>query len=104
MTKKEKQSAQLTSACFLTFAVLVFAVWGVNRYKNFSSPSSDEPVSCVHSDAPARFYSTIEKQRIMRDEGSYKGPIDGLRGTLTIDAEIEHAKLYNDWCNRQEMK
>ena len=45
MTDKEKASGTLTSVCFLTFAVLVIAVWGVNRYKNFSSPSSETVAS-----------------------------------------------------------
>ena len=107
MTDKEKQAFNLTFSLFLTFTVLALAIWGVQRYKHFHHPSStiaasDE--SAAIDTCPARFYSTIERQRIMRDEGIYKGPIDGKRGDLTITAEIEHAKLYNDWCNRQEME
>lgn len=40
-----------------------------------------------------RLYTISERQYILKDLGFYKGPIDGLRGTLTIDAE----KLYYRW-------
>lgn len=89
---------KLFGVCFVLYAGL----WALSIA--FPPPQGGfvaiSPVAQAHHilDGPPRFYSTIEKQRIMRDEGFYKGPIDGLRGTLTIDAEIEHAKLYNNWC------
>ncbi len=95
---------------FICICAGFILVWVVIVRRVFSPPG--EPgqhrqtshLSAMMPDAPVRFYSTIERQRIMQKEGIYKGLIDGKRGDLTITAEKEHAKLYNDWCNRQEMK
>ncbi len=68
---------------------------------SFSSPPSEAATS---DKLVARFYSCIEKQRIMRDEGFYHGKIDGDRGPLTISAEKKHATLYMDWCAKEVAK
>ena len=52
-------------------------------------------VPVVDANCPPRFYTTLERQRIMRDLGFYHGKIDGLRGPLTIAAEKQYAEWYN---------
>ncbi len=56
------------------------------------------------TDAPARFYYTVERQRIMRGEGIYTGKIDGFDGPLTRAAVVKHNQLYNDWCAKEDAK
>ncbi len=90
--------------------VICIAAWTFNITVNvcrevFSPPGgpADAP-QAKQAHHPARFYSTIERQRILRDEGIYHGDIDGKRGDLTIAAEQEHAKLYNEWMAKEIAK
>lgn len=108
ISPKARQAAKLIGFICVCAGFVLICAFILRRV--FSPPvgsgqyRQDSHLSAITPDAPARFYSTIERQRIMRDERIYKGPIDGKRGPLTIAAEKEHAKLYNNWCNRQEME
>lgn len=104
MKKALKTLAALAALAIVIWLTICFT----NRWKEFSPlrDESAEPRQAAISppDAPARFYSCIEKQRIMRDEGIYHGEIDGDRGPLTIAAEAEHARLYGDWAAKETAK
>ena len=99
VTKKGKEATILIAV--LCLICLTFAVgYGVCRAaKYFSSPSPQSGAvsnTAVPDTLIPRFYTTLEQQRIMRDEGLYTGPIDGLDGPLTQAARVKHDRLYND--------
>ena len=91
MTRKESQAFKLTIACFLTLAVLVFAVWGVHRYKDSKVFSPPEPVASQVNppsdtpDAPAHIIiSIMDLQReINRRYPDLNLKVDGRYGPLT---------------------
>lgn len=108
ITRKAAKATKLIM--FMLICAGFVLLWVIIIRRVFSPPAGaglsrqESHLFAMTPDAPPRFYLTIERQRIMRDEGIYKGDIDGIRGPLTIAAEKEHAKLYNQWCARQEMK
>ena len=79
-------------------AVVVFCT-------QFSSPSPQSGAvsnTAVPDTLVPRFYTTLEEQRIMRDERLYTGPIDGLDGPLTQAARVKHDRLYCDQMAQEE--
>ncbi len=99
MKDKDRFCWGMLTGCILTL-VAVFVI-----EKVFSPPNgSGVTRPSFSTDAPARFYYTVERQRIMRDEGVYTGKIDGFDGPLTRAAVVKHNQLYNDWCAKEDAK
>ena len=99
VTKKAAEATKIILV--LCLICLTFAAgYGVCRcVQYFSSPSPQSGAvsnTAVPDTLIPRFYTKLEEQRIMRDEGVYLGPIDGLDGPLTQAARVKHNRLYND--------
>ncbi len=100
VTAKAKQATKLILTCII-MSLSFWVVYELCRSVSSTSSAGPEQHQVESPDAPARFYSVIERQRILRNAGFYTGHIDGIRGPLTIAAEKKYALLYNDWCARQ---
>ena len=115
VTSKAAEAAKLIVFCFLLFVIIcavggllrVLSGWGGGSLPPHTSQSSHPSQSGAVSNTAVpdtlipRFYTKLEEQRIMRGEGVYLGPIDGIDGPLTQAARVKHNRLY---CDQQAIK